>query len=398
MATSHGLLFSYKGKEYVFVEDEQNLEALQCPVCLEIVLEPVQTSCGHLFCKRCVEGVAVCPACCKQFTSVPDHFNNRQVKCLRVMCPFTANGCKWVGNLGDVSDHEAARCEFLPKPCPYCEFTTTQKEKLLKHLTTCDSHTFRCPNVCGAAPSRRDLNQHLKVCPEQLVRCKFSIRGCDAVLPRKAMEHHVATSAEHSTEFFLQHVVKLTVLVSQLCAKSGVSDPLEQKTWLTNKVLRQEPPWVVKMMGFQEKKERNIEWFSDFVFSHFGGYKMCLRVDANGGNEGKGTYVSVYACLMRGDNDDNLKWPFKGTIKVSLLNQLEDGQHLRRQLWSPDADIPEDARGRVTVGERAVVAWGFPGFIALGDLAYKGDRKKNCQYLKDDILFFRVDCFEPKID
>ena len=139
------------------------------------------------------------------------------------------------------------------------------------------------------------------------------------------MEHHVATSAEHSTEFFLQHVVKLTVLVSQLCAKSGVLDPLKQKAWLTNKVLRQEPPWVVKMMGFQEKKERNIEWFSDFVFSHFGGYKMCLRVDAN---DGKGTHVSVYVCLMRGDNDDNLKWPFKGTVEVSCSTSWRIGSTL----------------------------------------------------------------------
>ena len=46
-----------------------NLEALQSPVCFEIVLEPVQTSCGHLFCKRCVEGVDGCRVCRERFTS-----------------------------------------------------------------------------------------------------------------------------------------------------------------------------------------------------------------------------------------------------------------------------------------------------------------------------------------
>ena len=395
MAASLGLLFCYKGKEYVFVEEKQNLEALQCPVCFEIVLEPVQTSCGHLFCKRCVEGVSICPACHEQFTSVPDHFNNRRVRSLRVKCPFTANGCKWVGDLGDVGDHKAARCEFLPKPCPYCEFTTTQKEKLQKHLMTCDSHTFRCPNGCGAAPSRRGLNRHLEECPEQLVRCKFSIRGCNAVLPRKSLERHIATSAEHSTEFLLQHVMKLTELVSQLCTKSSVSNPLEQKKWLTNKVLLQEPPFVLKMTGFQGKKEGNEEWYSDPVYSHFGGYKMCLRVDANGSNEVKGTNVSVYVCLMRGNNDDKLKWPFQGTIKVSLLNQLEDGQHLTREPWSPGSGVPEESSRRVTEGERAKHSWGYGQFIRQQDLSYEVG--KNCQYLKDDSLFFRVDCFEPKI-
>ena len=54
------VLFTYKGKEYLFVEETKtNLETLQCPVCFGIVLEPVQTSCGHLFCKKCVEGVTI---------------------------------------------------------------------------------------------------------------------------------------------------------------------------------------------------------------------------------------------------------------------------------------------------------------------------------------------------
>ena len=91
------------------------------------------------------------------------------------------------------------------------------------------------------------------------------------------------------------------------------------------------------MEGFQKKKEKNEEWFSDPVYSHFGGYKMCLRVVANGYRDGKGNHVSVYVYLMQGDNNANLEWPFKGTIKVSLLNQLGDGQHLTEQVWSPDA-------------------------------------------------------------
>ena len=397
MAASLEFSFSYKGKKYLFVEEtKKNLEALQCPVCFEFVLEPVQTSCGHLFCKECVEGVTVCPVCRKQFSSMPDHFNNRRVRSLRVKCPFTASGCKWVGDLGDVGDHEAAWCKYLPKPCPYCDFTTMQKEKLLQHLMTCDNHTFQCPNGCGAAPSRRGLDQHLEECPEQLVHCKFSMLGCDSVLPRKAMEHHIATSAEHSTEFLLQHVMKLTDLVSQLCAKGGVWNPLEQKTWLRNMFLRKEPPLIVKMTGFQEKKKYDEVWYCDPVYSQFGGYKMCLRVDANGSGNGEGTHVSVYAYLMRGDNDDNLKWPFKGTIKVSLLNQLEDGQHRTMDVWSPSHTVGKIATGRVTERERAVKGWGQPKFIHQKDLSYSGD--KNCQYLKDDTLFFRVDCFEPKLE
>ena len=123
---------------------------------------------------------------------------------------------------------------------------------------------------------------------------------------------------------------------------------------------------------------------------------MCLNVDANGVDEGKGTHVSVYVYLMRGDNDDNLKWPFKGTIKVSLLNQLEDEQHHTMEVWSDEDDIPEDIGGRVTGRVRADCGWGISQFIPHEDLSYSGD--KNCQYLKDDTLFFRVDCFEFELN
>ena len=172
--------------------------------------------------------------------------------------------------------------------------------------------------------------------------------------------------------------------------------PLPFCKWLqTAPTCYPRPPWVIKMEGFQEKKENDEEWNSDPVYSHFGGYKMCLQVYANGNIKVKGTRVSVFIYLMRGDNDDNLKWLFKGTITVSLLNQLEDGQHHTKQLWLPDRDIPEQVSGRVTGKERAASGWGQRGFISH---QYLKTVSENCQYLKDNTLFFRVDCFEPKLD
>ena len=35
---------------------------------------------------------------------------------------------------------------------------------------------------------------------------------------------------------------------------------------------------------------------------------------------------------MRGENDDHLTWPYKGTITMTLLKQLEDNGHLTRTL------------------------------------------------------------------
>ena len=145
------------------------------------------------------------------------------------------------------------------------------------------------------------------------------------------------------------------------------------------------------MEGFQEKKQNDLKWLTDPVYFDFGWYKMCLSVYANGYGAARGSHVSVFINMMRGDNDDNLKWPFKGTIKVSLLNQLEDWQHCSKATWSPN----NDGSGRVTGKERAASGWGYSKFISHQDLQTVGE---NCQYLKDNTLFFRVDCFEPKLN
>ena len=42
--------------------------------------------------------------------------------------------------------------------------------------------------------------------------------------------------------------------------------------------------------------------------------------------------VSMFAFLLKGENDDYLPWPFTGTVTVELLNQLEDKKfHWRRK-------------------------------------------------------------------
>ena len=116
---------------------------------------------------------------------------------------------------------------------------------------------------------------------------------------------------------------------------------------------------------------------------------------ANGTGTGEDTYVSVYTYLMRGGNDDNLKWPFKGTIKVSLLNQLENGQHFIEEPWSLDNDHVA-ASGRVIKSDRARCGRGQQRFIPHQDLDYKDT--KHCQYLKASTVFFRVDSIKPKED
>ena len=438
--------FSYKGFEYEFVNTQiELLEELKCPICLELVSDPVQTSCGHLFCGKCIEGTKTCPIDRSQFTSHADNFNHRRVRNFKVKCPQKGRGCQWQGVLGDVEEHSNTDCGYVTVVCtnngcglkmerreidthkrkvcsqrqyncPYCFQRNTHQEIVTTHFTTCPEMPLPCPGGCESGMvMRRNMAEHLsEKCPEELVQCRYAIAGCKEAVKRRDLDEHLHDKTQHF-DTLMESYVSLSLLVRDMLTKVNSGNqqkveathlPLPFRPWLQNTpTCYPRPPWVIKMDELQEKKDNNLwsilqvtneeGWFSDPVHSHFGGYKMCLRVDANGHKEGKGTHVSVYIYLMRGGNDDNLKWPFKGTIKVSLLNQLEDGQHHTKQVWSPGSDIPESYNKRVT-GERADIGWGLDQFISYADLGYRGD--KNCQYLKDNKFFFRVDCFEPKLD
>ena len=81
-------------------------------------------------------------------------------------------------------------------------------------------------------------------------------------------------------------------------------------------------PVQLTLKDFNEHRRNSKEWISEPFYSNPRGYKMCLSVDANGYGECKGTHVSVFVHLMRGEFDNILKWPFRGTIIIHLLKSV----------------------------------------------------------------------------
>ena len=154
-------------------------------------------------------------------------------------------------------------------------------------------------------------------------------------------------------------------------------------------------PTELTITNFEQHKVDSDHWYSPPFYTHPRGYKMCLRVDANGWGAGKDTHVSVGACLMRGEFDAHLKWPFQGDVTVAMLNQLEDNHHTTETIRftkSKDTKVI----GRVTDGERAT-GLGKSTFIAHTDL--NCNPAKNCQYLKYDCLQFRIaKVAKPEVD
>ena len=106
---------------------------------------------------------------------------------------------------------------------------------------------------------------------------------------------------------------------------------------------------------------------------------MCIEVAANGFEKGEGSHISVFINLMKGDYDDNLKWPIatrKSDLK--LLNQLRNRDHHTVTIVYPKEDN-EKSMQRVVERDRAELVYAF---IPHVDLEFNA--AKNCQYLKDN--------------
>ena len=127
------------------------------------------------------------------------------------------------------------------------------------------------------------------------------------------------------------------------------------------------------MLDFEKKRRDKTIFFSPPFYTHPNGYSMALRVNANGSGAGEGTHVSVYACILEGEYDAGLKWPFVGDVTIALLNQIEDMNH--RTMTMPL---------HANLGDH----WGPVEFISQSELAH--DPINNTQYLKDDTLYFKL--------
>ncbi|KFZ52795.1 TNF receptor-associated factor 2, partial [Antrostomus carolinensis] len=66
---------------------------------------------------------------------------------------------------------------------------------------------------------------------------------------------------------------------------------------------------------------RTVSLYSPAFYTAKYGYKVCLRVYLNGDGTGKGTHVSLFFVVMKGDYDALLPWPFRHKVTFMLLDQ-----------------------------------------------------------------------------
>ncbi|KAM5146866.1 TNF receptor-associated factor 1 [Mantella aurantiaca] len=123
---------------------------------------------------------------------------------------------------------------------------------------------------------------------------------------------------------------------------------------------------------------RAISLYSPAFYTAKYGYKVCLRIYLNGDGAGKGTHISLFFAIMKGEYDALLPWPFKHKVTFMLLDQ-SNREHVF-DAFRPDVSSASFQRPVSDMN----IASGCPLFCLLSKL----QSPKN-NYVKEDTLFIR---------
>ena len=137
-----------------------------------------------------------------------------------------------------------------------------------------------------------------------------------------------------------------------------------------------------KIEGFQRKRQDAINGVKTAIYSQYFytsefGYKMCAKIYMNGDGMGKGTHLSLFFVVMKGDYDALQTWPLQKKITMMLLDQ-GNGDHMIDAFQSD----PQSSSFKRPTSDMNIAS-GSPLFMPLGSL-------NNRQYIKDDVMFIKI--------
>ena len=383
------------GYDCEFVTPPPDAFQTECPVCLQIPREPcvISCKCGKEFCRECIERIKQdnkpCPMCNKsEFTFLRHYGSERYLNAQEVFCSRKNDGCEWKGKLKEyeqhlnespapdnqldgcpfveveckhecgewyqrryIATHQDQECIERPYSCEHCnEYDSTFKEVTDIHYAECPKYPVTCPNECRHDPfERQEIEDHLEDdCPLAKVSCPLHYAGCEVELPRKDMPEHMKDTVTHLAllaSVTLSLMKENQELKENQRATEEKQRATEEKQRATEKEVAalKEETWQLRLTVGELPIDFRVNYASKedklylpSFYTHPHGYRMCICMDPNGDGDGKGTHVSVFTCLMKGQFDDHLKWPLRGEITIQIVNQDGDHDHVEETIHYND--------------------------------------------------------------
>jgi hypothetical protein len=137
--------------------------------------------------------------------------------------------------------------------------------------------------------------------------------------------------------------------------------------------------WKIPQFSQRKADAENGKYTSIFSLPFYTGrygYKMCLRLYIMGDGIGKGTHLSLFFVVMRGEFDNILQWPFTHKVTFKLINQA--GGRDIVDTFQPD---PMSSSFRKPKSDMNIAS-GCPRFVSHTELERGG-------FIVDDTIFIK---------
>ncbi|KAK3093913.1 hypothetical protein FSP39_021708 [Pinctada imbricata] len=336
-------------------------------------------------------------------------------------CAYKSIGCKFEGLEKEVSEHEQKATDIhLKLVIQFTHETSDRNQRLVQEMETIKEERDRLKKAIDDMHEtnrkmkeevdmfNKDFTKELKrkmvALTERVIKLERSIGN----LPKRDLverqERELSSLKEDQTQF-QERVNRLEragpiggagseapasgevmVKTAQNERQLAIQDVKLAELDLRFQVLETanyEGVLMWKIRDYTRRKQeavagRTVSLYSQPFYTSRYGYKMCARVYLNGDGMGKGTHLSLFFVVMRGEYDALLQWPFQHRVTLMLLDQ-QDGRRHVHDSFQPDPTSSSFVRPTSEMN----IATGCPLFVAHAVM-------ETDTYKRDDTIFIKI--------
>ena len=213
-------------------------------------------------------------------------------------------------------------------------------------------------NGCPWTGELRHLQDHVGTCRADLQPCQYSSIGCTAKCLDKDLAVHEQKCTSTHLKLAMEKIESLsTQLKPLLTLPNRIKELEDERNHVVLNGPFRDPPVTLKIDIFRMTPNAPRESLP--FYSHPGGYKFYIRLVHSVMS------VSVMVCLMRGEYDDRLVWPFRGEISFEVLNQEADEHHKHGRAKFMERRVSEKNQRVTEALGKSQVGWGMEKFISF---------------------------------
>ncbi|NWU84619.1 TRAF2 factor, partial [Onychorhynchus coronatus] len=362
----------------------------------EYALIPCHTGCGHVVMRKkladhlengCVNNVTVCQQCQRSLSSTEYQVRTFLSQIIVILNDLS---CHFPQSLSTPSADKDG-CRFSEVGCSFRgskeKMKEHEKSAVGAHMLLLLQHMRQLKGtLCSAAKAAHGVTPQEKVISE-LENKLHVFENIVAVLNKEVESSNMEIMAFRRQSELDQNIIRgLELKIAELhrcLAQKDAGLSSLHKSLLFSEQASYDGIFLWKITGVGRKLQdsvtgRTVGLYSPAFYTAKYGYKVCLRVYLNGDGTGKGTHMSLFFVVMKGDYDALLPWPFRHKVTFMLLDQ-NNREHVI------DAFRPDLAS---TSFQRPVhdmnVASGCPTFLPLAKL-----QSPKHAYVKEDTLFLK---------